>query len=90
MKILISFISSQTTYSFINLFPVLLIPAAIIGFQIYYRYRAFTYFLHLLQHIKHIKKTGFLEHILATTAQHRYVISSTKYMDMKHSPFFII
>jgi hypothetical protein len=33
MKILIFYIFTQTTSSFINLFPVLLIPAAIIGVQ---------------------------------------------------------
>jgi hypothetical protein len=40
MKILIFYIFTQTTSSFINLFPVLLIPAAIIGAPDYYRYRA--------------------------------------------------
>lgn len=87
------YILRQTTYSFINLFPVLLIPAAIIGAP------AFTIgimlliylFLQLLHYFKHIKKTGFLEHILAAPAQHRVCdFISLKYMDMKHYPFFII
>jgi hypothetical protein len=87
------YIFTQTTSSFINLFPVLLIPAAIIGVAdaTIGIVLLIHLFVHLLQHIKHIKKTGFLEHILATTAQHRSChFINPKYMDMKHYPFFII
>jgi hypothetical protein len=70
MKILISFISSQTTSSFINLFPVLLIPAAIIGVGCYYRYRASHSLICTFTSTLSILKNRF-SRAYSTTAQHR-------------------
>jgi hypothetical protein len=55
------YIFTQTTSSFINLFPVLLIPAAIIGVAdaTIGIVLLIHLFVHLLQHIKHIKKQVF-------------------------------
>jgi sterol desaturase/sphingolipid hydroxylase (fatty acid hydroxylase superfamily) len=83
----------QTVSSFINLFTFLLIPAAIIGVPtsvivITLPIQLFSQFWY---HTKHIKKMGFLEHILVTPSHHRvHHAINPEYLDKNHSQIFII
>lgn len=82
----------QSISSFINLFTFLLIPAALLGVPA--RVIAVTLpiqlFLQFWYHTKHIKKLGFLEHILVTPSHHRvHHAINPEYMDKNHSQIFI-
>jgi alkylglycerol monooxygenase len=83
----------QTVSSFINLFTFLLIPAAILGVPP--KVIAITLPIHLFlqfwYHTVHIKKMGFLEHILVTPSHHRvHHAINPEYIDKNHSQIFII
>ncbi|MFT3795921.1 sterol desaturase family protein [Flavobacterium sp.] len=83
----------QTVSSFVNLFTFLLIPAAIIGVPA--KVIAITLpiqlFLQFWYHTKHIKKMGFLEHILVTPSHHRvHHAINPEYLDKNHSQIFIV
>jgi alkylglycerol monooxygenase len=83
----------QTVSSFINLFPFLLIPAAIIEvpIAIIVMTLLIQLFLQFWYHTKHIKKVGFLEHILITPSQHNvHQAIKPKYIDKNYSQIFII
>ena len=83
----------QTVSSFVNLFTFLLIPAAIIGVPttVIVITLPIQLFLQFWYHTKHIKKMGFLEHILVTPSHHRvhHAINS-EYIDKNHSQIFIV
>ena len=83
----------QTVSSFVNLFIILLIPAALLGVPA--KVIAITLpiqlFLQFWYHTKHIKKMGFLENILVTPSHHRvHHAINPEYMDKNHSQIFII
>jgi alkylglycerol monooxygenase len=83
----------QSVSSFINLFTFLLIPAAIIGVPtaVIVITLPIQLFLQFLYNTKHIKKIGFLEHILVTPSHHRvHHAVNTEYIDTIHSHIFII
>lgn len=83
----------QPISSFVNLFTFLLIPAALLGVPS--KVIAITLPIHLFlqfwYHTKHIKKIGFLEHILVSPSHHRvHHAINPEYMDKNHSQIFII
>ena len=83
----------QSISSFVNLFIILLIPAALLGVPA--KVIAITLpiqlFLQFWYHTKHIKKMGFLENILVTPSHHRvHHAINPEYMDKNHSQIFII
>jgi len=83
----------QTVSSFVNLFTFLLIPAAIIGVPttVIVITLPIQLFLQFWYHTKHIKKMGFLEHILVTPSHHRvHHAINPEYIDKNHSQIFII
>ncbi|TDE05438.1 sterol desaturase family protein [Flavobacterium hiemivividum] len=83
----------QTVSSFVNLFTFLLIPAAIIGVptSVIVITLPIQLFLQFWYHTKHIKKMGFLEHILVTPSHHRvHHAINPEYIDKNHSQIFII
>lgn len=83
----------QTVSSFVNLFIILLIPAAILGVPpvVIAITLPIQLFMQFWYHTKHIKKMGFLENILVTPSHHRvHHAINPKYMDKNHSQIFII
>lgn len=83
----------QTVSSFVNLFIILLIPAAILGVPavVIAITLPIQLFLQFWYHTKHIKKMGFLEHLLVTPSHHRvHHAINPEYMDKNHSQIFII
>ncbi len=83
----------QTVSSFVNLFIILLIPAALLGVpaQVIAVTLPIQLFLQFWYHTKHIKKMGFLENILVTPSHHRvHHAINPEYMDKNHSQIFII
>jgi sterol desaturase/sphingolipid hydroxylase (fatty acid hydroxylase superfamily) len=83
----------QSISSFVNLFLILLIPAAILGVpaQVIAVSIPIHLFLQFWYHTKHIKKMGFLENILVTPSHHRvHHAINPIYMDKNHSQLFII
>jgi len=83
----------QSVSSFINLFSFLLLPAAIIGVPsvVIAVTLPIQLFLQFWYHTKHIKKLGFLEHILVTPSHHRvHHAINPEYMDKNHSQIFIV
>lgn len=83
----------QTVSSFVNLFIILLIPAAIFGVPavVIAITLPIQLFLQFWYHTKHIKKMGFLENILVTPSHHRvHHAINPEYMDKNHSQIFII
>jgi alkylglycerol monooxygenase len=83
----------QTVSSFVNLFLFLLIPAAIMGVPptVIAITLPIQLFLQFWYHTKHIRKMGFLEHILVTPSHHRvHHAINPEYMDRNHSQIFII
>ncbi|MDQ6529156.1 sterol desaturase family protein [Flavobacterium sp. LHD-85] len=82
----------QPIASLVNLFTFLLIPAALLGVPA--SVIAITLPIHLFlqfwYHTKHIKKMGFLEHILVTPSHHRvHHAINPEYLDKNHSQIFI-
>lgn len=83
----------QTVSSFVNLFTFLLIPAALVGVPptVIAITLPIQLFLQFWYHTKHIKKMGFLEHILVTPSHHRvHHAINPEYLDKNHSQIFII
>ncbi|OAB29782.1 Fatty acid hydroxylase superfamily protein [Flavobacterium fryxellicola] len=83
----------QPISSFVNLFTFLLIPAALLGVPS--KVIAITLPIHLFlqfwYHTKHIKKIGFLEHLLVSPSHHRvHHAINPEYLDKNHSQIFII
>ncbi|MFH6944913.1 sterol desaturase family protein [Flavobacterium sp. FlaQc-50] len=83
----------QPIASLVNLFTFLLIPAALLGVPA--SVIAITLPLHLFlqfwYHTKHIKKMGFVEHILVTPSHHRvHHAINPEYLDKNHSQIFIL
>ncbi|MDQ8014801.1 MAG: sterol desaturase family protein [Flavobacterium nitrogenifigens] len=82
----------QPIASLVNLFTFLLIPAALLGVPA--SVIAITLPIHLFlqfwYHTKHIKKMGFIEHILVTPSHHRvHHAINPEYLDKNHSQIFI-
>ncbi|MFT5251105.1 MAG: alkylglycerol monooxygenase [Flavobacteriales bacterium] len=83
----------QSISTFVNLFTFILIPAALIGVpaKVIIITLPIQLFLQFWYHTKHIKKIGFLEHILVTPSHHRvHHAINTEYIDKNHSQIFII
>ncbi len=83
----------QSISSFFNLFTVLLLPAAILGIP--HEVIAFVgpiqLFAQFWYHTRHIKKMGFLEHIIVTPSHHRvHHAVNPEYMDKNLSQIFIV
>lgn len=82
----------QTVSSFVNLFTFLLITAAILGVPatVIAITLPIQLFLQFWYHTRHIKKMGFLEHILVTPSHHRvHHAINPEYIDKNHSQIFI-
>jgi sterol desaturase/sphingolipid hydroxylase (fatty acid hydroxylase superfamily) len=83
----------QSISSFVKLFTILLIPAALLGVPVVVIAITFPIqlFLQFWYHTQHIKKLGFLEKILVTPSHHRvHHAINPEYMDKNHSQIFII
>jgi sterol desaturase/sphingolipid hydroxylase (fatty acid hydroxylase superfamily) len=83
----------QSISSFVNLFTFFLLPAAILGvpketIAIVAPVHLFAQFWY---HTQHIRRMGFLEHIIVTPAHHRVHHAVNKvYMDKNYSQIFIV
>lgn len=83
----------QSISTFVNLFTFILVPAALIGVpaKVIIITLPIQLFLQFWYHTKHIKKMGFLEHILVTPSHHRvHHAINAEYIDKNHSQIFII
>jgi sterol desaturase/sphingolipid hydroxylase (fatty acid hydroxylase superfamily) len=83
----------QSISTFINFFTFILIPAALIGVpaKVIIITLPIQLFLQFWYHTKHIKKMGFLEHILVTPSHHRvHHAINPEYIDKNHSQIFIV
>ncbi len=82
----------QPIASLTNLFIFLLFPAALLGVPatVIALILPLHLFLQFWYHTRHIKKLGFLEHILVTPSHHRvhHAINS-EYLDRNHGQIFI-
>ncbi len=83
----------QSISSFVNLFTIFLLPAALLGVDA--KVIALVAPLHLFAqfwyHTIYIKKMGFLEHIIVTPSHHRvHHAINPVYLDKNHSQIFII
>jgi sterol desaturase/sphingolipid hydroxylase (fatty acid hydroxylase superfamily) len=82
----------QSVSSFVNIFTFLLIPAALVGVpsRVITIVLPLHLFLQFWYHTKHIKRMGFLEHIIVTPAHHRvHHAINPLYMDKNHGQIFI-
>lgn len=82
----------QPIASLVNLFTFLLIPAALLGVpaSVITITLPLHLFLQFWYHTRHIKKMGFLEHILVTPSHHRvHHAINPEYLDKNHSQIFI-
>jgi sterol desaturase/sphingolipid hydroxylase (fatty acid hydroxylase superfamily) len=82
----------QPIASLVNLFTFLLIPAALLGVpaSVITVTLPLHLFLQFWYHTRHIKKMGFLEHILVTPSHHRvHHAINPEYLDKNHSQIFI-
>ncbi|PBJ07366.1 sterol desaturase family protein [Flavobacterium sp. ACN6] len=82
----------QPVASLVNLFTFLLIPAALLGVpaSVITITLPIHLFLQFWYHTKHIKKMGFVEHILVTPSHHRvHHAINPEYLDKNHSQIFI-
>ena len=83
----------QSISSFVNLFTVFLLPAAILGVpgEVIAIVAPAHLFAQFWYHTRHIGKMGFLEHIIVTPSHHRVHHALNKeYMDKNHGQIFII
>ena len=83
----------QSVSSFVKLFTILFIPAALLGVPpiVIAITLPIQLFLQFWYHTQHINKMGFLEKILVTPSHHRvHHAINPEYMDKNHSQIFII
>ncbi len=83
----------QSISSFVNLFTFFLIPAAILGVptQVIAIIAPIHLFAQFWYHTEHIKRMGFLEHIIVTPSHHRvHHAINPEYMDKNYGQIFIL
>ncbi len=83
----------QSISSFVNIWTVLLIPAAVLGVpaSIIAILAPIHLFAQFWYHTRHIGKMGFLEKIIVTPSHHRvHHAINPEYLDKNHSQIFII
>jgi alkylglycerol monooxygenase len=83
----------QSISSFVNLFTVFLLPAALFGVpaQVIAVVAPLHLFAQFWYHTQHIGKMGFLEHIIVTPSHHRvHHALNREYMDKNHGQIFIV
>ena len=83
----------QSISSFVKLFTILLIPAALLGVptKVIAVTLPIQLFMQFWYHTRHINKMGVLEKILVTPSHHRvHHAINPEYMDKNHSQIFII
>jgi len=82
----------QSISSFVNLFTLLLLPAALFGVPatVIAVVLPLHLFLQFWYHTQHIKKLGFLEKIIVTPSHHRvHHAINPEYIDKNHGQIFI-
>jgi alkylglycerol monooxygenase len=83
----------QSISGFVNLFSFFLLPAALLGVPevVIATVAPIHLFAQFWYHTRHIKKMGFLEHILVTPSHHRvHHAINPEYLDKNLAPIFII
>lgn len=83
----------QSISSFVNIWTVFLLPAALLGVpgQVIAILAPLHLFAQFWYHTRHIGKMGFLEHIIVTPSHHRvHHAINPEYIDKNHSQIFII
>lgn len=82
----------QSVSSFVNLFTIFLLPAALLGVpaQVIGVVAPLHLFAQFWYHTQHIGKMGFLEHIIVTPSHHRvHHAINPQYIDRNHGQIFI-
>ncbi len=82
----------QSISSFVHLFTVFLLPAALLGVppQVIGIVAPLHLFAQFWYHTRHIGKMGFLEHIIVTPSHHRvHHAINPEYLDKNHGQIFI-
>ncbi len=82
----------QSISGFVNLFSFFLLPAALLGVPgvVIATVAPIHLFAQFWYHTRHIKKMGFLEHILVTPSHHRvHHAINPEYLDKNLAPIFI-
>ncbi|MFM7402122.1 MAG: sterol desaturase family protein [Bacteroidota bacterium] len=82
----------QSISSFVNLFTIFLLPAALLGVppQVIGVVAPLHLFAQFWYHTRHIGKIGFLEHIIVTPSHHRvHHAINPEYLDKNHGQIFI-
>ena len=82
----------QSISQFVNLFTIFLLPAALLGVptQVVAIVAPLHLFAQFWYHTQHIKKMGFLEHIIVTPSHHRvHHAINPEYLDKNLSQIFI-
>lgn len=83
----------QSVSSFVNLFTVFLLPAALLGVpsQVIAVVAPLHLFAQFWYHTRHIGKMGWLEYVIVTPSHHRvHHAINPEYMDKNHGQIFII
>lgn len=83
----------QSISSFVNLFAIFLLPAALLGVpsQVIAIIAPLHLFAQFWYHTVYIGRMGFLEHIIVTPSHHRvHHAINPEYLDRNHSQIFII
>jgi sterol desaturase/sphingolipid hydroxylase (fatty acid hydroxylase superfamily) len=83
----------QSISSFVSLFTIFLLPAALLGVPapVIAVIAPLHLFAQFWYHTQHIGRMGFLEHIIVTPAHHRvHHALNREYMDKNHGQIFII
>jgi sterol desaturase/sphingolipid hydroxylase (fatty acid hydroxylase superfamily) len=83
----------QSISTFVNLFTVFLLPAALLGVdgKVIATVAPLHLFAQFWYHTVHIRRMGFLEKIIVTPAHHRvHHAINPEYIDKNHSQIFII
>lgn len=83
----------QSISSFVNLFTIFLLPAALLGIpsEVIATIAPLHLFAQFWYHTRHIDKMGFLENIIVTPSHHRvHHAINPEYMDKNHGQIFIV
>ena len=83
----------QSVSSFVNLFTIFLLPAALLGIpsEVIATIAPLHLFAQFWYHTRHIDKMGFLEKIIVTPSHHRvHHAINPEYMDKNHGQIFIV
>lgn len=82
----------QSVSSFVNLFTIFLLPAALLGVpaEVIGIVAPLHLFAQFWYHTQHIGKMGWLEHVIVTPSHHRvHHAINTEYIDKNHGQIFI-